>query len=127
MEDHARRALIRAALREVGYDAVGARTVEEARLRGASDPGRGRVRALVVDQDAVVDDRDDLTALVQSSGARVVLLGHATHDAPAGPWSRVIRRPLSIADVVSAVQVMIPLPEGERGPLDVGDGAEPND
>jgi hypothetical protein len=37
--------------------------------------------------------------------------------APA-PWRQIIRRPASIADLVAAVQELLPLPPGSGRPID---------
>jgi len=119
MSDQSRRALIRAALREVGYDAIGASDMDEARRYRAIEPGRGTVQLVVVDQDNAVREMAELREILASHhGPRVVLLAHATHEPPAGPWSRIVRRPVSVEDVVAAVRSELPLPEQSRNPLD---------
>src|SRR5437667_11841947 len=47
------RALLRAALREEGYDASGTRAVNGALYQAAPDPARGPVRLVLADQDAL--------------------------------------------------------------------------
>lgn len=118
MPDDGKRALLRAALREVGYDAVGATTADDLRSRASSQPGRGDVRLIVIDQDVVSPAGESLRRIVESNGARVVLLAHATHATPVGPWSQIVRRPVSVADLVSVVQSQVPLSVAEQRPVD---------
>jgi hypothetical protein len=109
MADQWPRALLRAALREAGYDAIGTRSLVGALAYPAHDPGRGPVSAIVVDWSAVnrvrePEDREALARLVRLHGAiPVVLLASAVHEDPPGQWSRVVRRPFSIEDVVRVV------------------------
>jgi len=119
MSDQWPRALIRAALREVGYDAIGARNTEEARRYRAIEAGRGAVRLLVADHDAATRGHDELREIMAAHrNPPVLLVAHATRDVPEGPWSRVMRRPVSVADVVTAVQSLLPLAEEARRPVD---------
>jgi hypothetical protein len=114
------RALLRAALREEGYDASGTRAVNGALYRAAPDPARGPVRLVLIDQDALsandVGQIDDLRG--RTSGAPMVLLAPATRRVQPGPWTRVIRRPISIAALVQAIESLAPLPPGARHPID---------
>jgi CheY-like chemotaxis protein len=119
------RALLRAALREAGYDALGAPSLDGALRYRARVEGRGPVRLIVMDQ-AVVHDalsaerldalrrRHDEPPLVLLASA--VAPAAARPDAPSGAV-RVLRRPASIADVVAAVQSALPLP-APPSPLD---------
>lgn len=115
------RALIRAELREAGYDAVGARDLLEA--LGTPD-APGPFRLILLDQSALSDGdpavlRELLDRLVsRHDGTRVLLLAGTTHEAPEGPWLQVLRRPMSISDIVAAIGRAVPLPRGERHPLD---------
>ncbi len=119
MPDQWPRALLRAALREVGYDAVGARSVAGARRQPALEPGRGAVALVVVDQDAVAAHEEELHDLLTSLGnPPALLLAHPTRQPPAGAWTRVIRRPVSVDELVTAVQSLVPLPEEARQPVD---------
>jgi len=109
------RALLRAALREAGYDAIGTRTLAGALAYPADAPGRGPVRALVVDWSAVAGAPDATTGETLAELRRrhpampVVLLASAVHGDPRGAWARVVRRPFSIADVVGAVRELLEL------------------
>jgi hypothetical protein len=104
------RALLRAALREAGYDAIGTRSLDGALAHPAQAPDRGPVGAIVLDAATV----DAVPAAVSGAaiaelvgrhgGAPVVLLASAVRADPSGNWARVIRRPFSIEDVVRAVE-----------------------
>jgi hypothetical protein len=119
MPDQWRRALLRSALREAGYDAIGARDMEDAARYRVIEPGRGAVELVLVDQDATANAMDDLRDILASHhDPPAVLIGHTTHAAPAGPWSRILGRPVSVADLVAAVQSELPLPMDARHPLD---------
>jgi CheY-like chemotaxis protein len=119
---HWTRALLRAELREAGYDAVGARDLLEALAGDPAPPGP--VRLILLDQEALAagDEQllEDLLARLRQRypGALMVLLTSATHKAPEGPFQQVLRRPMSIADIVRAIERVVPLPPGERRPLD---------
>src|SRR2546421_8749927 len=110
------RALLRAALREEGYDASGTRAVNGALYQAAPDPARGPVRLVLADQDALdegdVRDIEDLR--VRTSGAPIVLLAPATRRVQEGPWAHVIRRPISISELVRAIESLVPLPAEAR-------------
>jgi hypothetical protein len=125
MADQWPRATLRAALREVGYDAIGTRSLSGALVYPARVLGRGPVRAIVVDAGVVststpdAADADALEPLLQRHGAvPLVLLGSAVHADPPGAWTRILRRPFSIQDVVAAVSEIVPLPPELRGPVD---------
>jgi len=127
MADQWRRALLRAALREAGYDAVGTRGLRQALLIAPAAEDRGPVRLIILDQDAL--GKTDLARLEALRGRHdhpsVVLIARATVRLPEGPWHRVLRRPMSVADVVSAAMSMLPLPPGLRQAIDVNDAADP--
>jgi hypothetical protein len=113
------RALLRAALREVGYDASGTRALRMALDQAAPDEGRGPVRLVVLDQDALADeDERQLEELRRTSGAPLVLLAPATRRVREGPWTRVFRRPTSIGALVQAIQALLPLAPDARHPID---------
>ncbi len=115
------RALIRAELREAGYDAVGARDLLEA-LGAPDEPGPFRLvlldqAALSAGDPALLRDLLD-RFIARHPGAPILLLSGTAHEAPDGPWLRVLRRPMSISDIVAAIGRAVPLPRGERHPLD---------
>jgi CheY-like chemotaxis protein len=120
MPDQWPRALLRAALREVGYDAVGAGSLAAALRVRSVQPERGPVRLIIVDQHAHSGPNDEqLTRLLARHGEpATMLLARTAVAAPARVWQRVLRRPVSIAEIVTAVQTLLPLlPEAYR-PLD---------
>jgi CheY-like chemotaxis protein len=118
MPAHWTRALLRAQLRECGYDAVGARDLLEALGLSAA------VRLILVDQDALSEGDERLLSDLlhrlhaHHPDAALLLLAGATHKAPDGPFQQVLRRPMSIADIVQAIERVVPLPAAERHPLD---------
>jgi DNA-binding response OmpR family regulator len=118
------RALLRAALREAGYDALGATGLAAALRYRTESPDRGLVRLILVDQAALKDEESAtlLDVLVRRhEDPAAVLLARAMPARPLpaaaapAPWRRVIRRPASIADLVAAVQALLPLPPGSSG------------
>ena len=121
------RALLRAALREAGYDAVGSTGLAAALRYGAESRDRGPVRVVLVDQAALADEESAtlLDALLRRHGSPVPLLlarAMPAYPLPAAatpaPWRRVIRRPASIADLVAEVQTLLPLPPGSGRPIE---------
>jgi hypothetical protein len=113
------RALLRAALREVGYDAIGTRTVRGARILLTSGEGRGPVRLILLDQDALTEDaREDLDQLRRASDAALVLLAPATRRVSKGGWTGVLRRPLTVGELTQAIERLVPLPTAARRPID---------
>ena len=121
MPDHWRRALIRAGLREAGYDAVGARGLPQVQLVRSTLEGRGAVRVIIVDQDSLAGaDPASVTSLMQRFGeADVILLARATIRPPDGPWRRVLRRPVSVEEIVRAVEELAPLRPELRHAIDL--------
>ena len=121
------RALLRAALREAGYDALGAPSLAAALRYPIQSRDRGPVRLILIDQ-AVLEDEESATlldTLLRRHGYPApVLLARAmpAHPLPAAaapaPWRCVIRRPASIADLVAAVQALLPLPPGSGRPIE---------
>jgi hypothetical protein len=113
------RALLRAALREVGYDAIGTRTVKGARVLLLSGEGRGPLRLILIDQDALTEDaHGDLEMLRRGSGAPLVLLAPATRRVSEGGWTGVLRRPLTVGELAQAVERLVPLSPAARRPID---------
>jgi hypothetical protein len=117
MPDQWPRALLRSALREVGYDAVGTRTPASALRVRASDPRP--MGLIVVDQAALASGEDAALArlLARHDNPPTILVARATASTPAGAWQRVLRRPLSVADLAAAVESLLPLPPGARHPV----------
>ena len=113
------RALLRAALREVGYDAIGTRTVNGARVLLPSREGRGPVRLILIDQDALTEDaQEDLEMLRRCSDAPLVLLAPSTRRVSEGGWSGVLRRPLAVGELAQAIERLVPLAPAARRPID---------
>ena len=78
------------------------------------------MRLVVVDQEALAEDEgSDLEALrSRTFAAPIVLLAPGTRRVREGPWTRVIRRPTSIAALVREIESLIPLPPEARRPID---------
>jgi DNA-binding response OmpR family regulator len=114
------RALLRAALREVGYDAVGTRALSSALRVNSDEPDRGPVRLVILDQSVLGGDADGQLAelLAQNSSPATILLARPTVAAPDGPWQRVLRRPVSVGEIVTAVRASLPVSLEHRHPLD---------
>ena len=119
------RALLRAALREAGYDALGAPGLAGALRYRPEASGRGPVELVLVDQ-AALTGRDSVPQLVQLARRHeqpaLALLTRGVAPAPpseaALEWRMVLRRPVSIAELVAAVQAILPLPPDSARPLD---------
>jgi hypothetical protein len=100
------RALLRAQLREAGYDAIGARTLSRALGYPPDDPERGPVRVLVVDSAAAAAEPAALEqARLRYPGVRLVLIGGT---GAALPWDATLQRPVSIGDIVATVRRLVP-------------------
>jgi hypothetical protein len=121
------RALLRAALREVGYDALGAPGLAGALRYRVQVPSRGPVRLVLVDQAALKGDEALvlLTTLLHRHGnpaaillARATAMSGPSEKAEPVPWTRVLRRPVSIDGIVAAVRELLPPPRGTSRPLD---------
>jgi DNA-binding response OmpR family regulator len=114
------RALLRAALRENGYDAVGTRTLSSALRVNSNEPDRGPVRLIILDQSVLDADADDQLArlLAQNQSPATILLARPTLAIPDGPWQRVLSRPMSVGEIVAAAQALLPLSAENRHPLD---------
>jgi hypothetical protein len=115
------RALLRAALRDAGYDALGAPGLSAALRYRPDVADRGPVRLVVLDQETLSDaaEPEQLAQLLRRHGdPAIVLLARATRATPPGNWRRVIQRPASIAEIVAAVEQLLPLPPASVHPLD---------
>ena len=121
------RALLRAALREVGYDALGAPGLAGALRYRVEAPSRGPVRLVLVDQAALQGDEAlaFLTNLLHRYGhpptillARAVAMSEPPAQPEPAPWTRILRRPVSIDGIVAAVRDLLPLSQGTPRPLD---------
>lgn len=105
------RAIMRAALIEAGYDAIGSRGLAASLRIPAADPVRGSVVAVVVDNDALAAASIDVGRSFRQRfrGAAMVLIARPTRAAARGSWAAVLKRPASVADVVDAVRRVAPL------------------
>jgi hypothetical protein len=106
------RALLRAALREAGYHALGTGGLSAARrFPTVESDGGDAVRLVLVDQEALAGSQSDEVEqlLSRHPEAVAVLLAPATRRTGEGPWHRIIRRPASVADVLAVVQSLVPL------------------
>jgi len=114
------RALLRAALREAGYDASGTLTLEAALYQLAPDPDRGPVRLVLVDQEALGEEEWRRLKDLQSRApqASLLLLAPRTRSVPEGPWATIVQRPTSIAELVGVIQHLMPLPPELRRPIE---------
>jgi len=121
------RALLRAALREVGYDALGAPGLAGALRYRAEVPSRGAVRLVLVDQAVLQGDEAFLlltTLLDRHQHPAAILLARAgpmpglSEQVEPAPWARVVRRPVSIEGIVAAVRDLLPLPPASSRPVD---------
>ena len=115
------RALIRAALREVGYDAVGTQALTSALKIRPIEPNRGPVRLVIVDQPVLAGSRDDerLAALLtRHDHPATILLARSTVSVPSDHWTRVLRRPVSVGDIAQAAHDVLPLAAAERQSVD---------
>src|ERR1700730_6079108 len=119
MPEQRARALLRAALREVGYDAVVTRSLSSALRVNPSEPDRGPVRLIILDQSGLGGDADGELAqlLARNSSPANILLARPTLAVPDGPWQRVLRRPVSVGEIVAAAQAALPLSPEDRHPL----------
>jgi hypothetical protein len=119
MHDQWSRAMLRAALRETGYDASGTRSLAGALRLAEPDAARGPVGLIVLGHEAFSpEERPELERLRATTQAPILVIagtGSATSD---GPWSRVLRRPISVGELVRAIESVIPLPFEARHPID---------
>jgi len=119
MPDQWPRAMLRAALREQGYDAVGTRNLNSALRILPDESARGPVRLIIVDQPALAGAGEQLEQFLKRHRApSTLLLARSTQAAPAGHWGKILKRPLTIADVVGASEALIPLSPDHRHPID---------
>jgi len=119
MDDQWPRALLRAALLDAGYDAVGARSVSEALAQTPADPERGAVRLVIIDRPVLAREDTPLADLLGAHRNPVtLLLAPAGESAPPGPWSQIIHRPVSIGDMVRVIRSLLPLTSTGSGSIE---------
>src|SRR5882672_8926881 len=102
------RALLRAQLDEAGYDAIGAGTLSQALRHPPDDAERGPVRLVVVDSGAGAEPEALEQARRRYPGVPFVLV-HRAGAVPPGPWAAILRRPVTIGDIVATVGRLVPL------------------
>jgi len=115
MQEQWPRALLRATLIEAGYDAIGARTCEEALRTPVAVADRGPVRLLLIDAAVLRTPGNCETLARRMTGAARVLIAPAAGPRAPNSWNRIIRRPTSIGDVVREIQSLVPLGESATG------------
>jgi DNA-binding response OmpR family regulator len=111
------RALLRAALRDVGYDAVGAQSLASALRIRPDEPQRGPVRLVIVDHDAFDGPRRPAQFLALRNRHHTpltMLIVRSTVQMPPVESDRVLKRPVSVGDIVAAAESLLPLPRGKR-------------
>jgi hypothetical protein len=120
MADQWPRALIRAALRQAGYDALGAPDLREALGYTVEEDQRGPVRLIILDQSILRGPNDKLAGELvdRHAGALTLVLESALHPSVEGVWHRVIRHPATIADIVETARELLPLPPAAAHPID---------
>jgi hypothetical protein len=64
------------------------------------------------------DVRHALLDLCERGSVPVLLLASAVTAMPSGGWTRILRRPFSIDDVVGAVSALVPIPLKCQAPVD---------
>ena len=115
------RALLRAALREEGYDAIGTQSLGSALRVRASDPERGPVRLIIVDQAAMTESRSpaQLERLCSCHrDLKTILIARVTVPTRQSQWDRVLSRPVSVGEIVDAVKSVVPLAASLRHNID---------
>lgn len=102
------RAMLRAELIELGYDAVGFLSIDDALLRLYRRPGQ-KPKAIILDLNELDISQARLAALRRNAIPIAILGGSAELADPAVsefPWEFVFRRPFMIRDVIEAVHNM---------------------
>jgi len=105
------RSLLRAQLRELGYDALGAQDLEGSLLYPAAEPERGPVGLILVDQQALVGGNQSLLRSLLDRHGRPpsVLIAPAGFPPAGGEWRHIFTRPVTIADLTEWVRTFLPL------------------
>lgn len=104
------RALLIAQLAEVGYDAVGASSVLAALRYPSDDPERGPIGAILLEDRALDPEGRALLQELRDKhpAAQCILVTRASGIPPAGPWDLVIRRPVSVGEIVARLSARLP-------------------
>ncbi len=103
------RALIRAELREAGYDAIGAGTLSRALRHPPQDAERGPVRLLLVDSGAAAAEPQQLERARRRYPGVAFVLVHRAGAVPPGPWAATLRRPVTIGEIAATARRLVPL------------------
>jgi hypothetical protein len=83
------------------------------------ETGRGAVGLIVLGQEAFAPaERRDLGRLQHTTHAPVLFVASAGRAVEDGPWTQVLHRPVSIGELVGAVEQVLPLPPRDRHPID---------
>lgn len=118
-DDQWERAGLRGELREHGYDAIGARDIEEAERYVLPTAERGSVALVIVDQDAVDDQTTDTLCRWRIAlRAKLLLVAHVTRSTPPGDWDEVVKRPTDVGAIEAVVQRLVPLASDRARPVD---------
>ncbi len=98
-----------AQLGEAGYDAVGASSVLTALRYPSYDPERGSIRAILVEDHALDSLGRALLGELRDKhpSALTIVVTRASGPVPAGPWTAVIRRPVSVGEIVNQVSSLL--------------------
>ena len=119
-DDQWLRAGLRGELRERGYDAVGARDLGEAVHESRPQPGRGSVGLVLVDQASLGTEleAEAVDRLHRATWrARLVLIAPRSRKEAEGPWTDVLRRPITVGDIADYIARILP-DEHAAGPID---------
>ena len=120
LPDDQLRVALCAELGERGCDASGAHDVSGALLYPALEPGRDRVRLILVDQrawvDAARDDSERLLAL-HPLAEKWLLASAWTADSAGDPWQSVVHRPLTIEQLVQRMLRTVAVHRGRAVPV----------
>jgi hypothetical protein len=115
--DHWTRVVLRAELLERGYDAVGTPNLTAALAVSPVDE-RGPVRLILLEHGAIAgSDRSEVERLAsQHQDPPLVLLAPAFADPPAALFRRVVRRPITINDLLEVVRDLVGEPPPRQAP-----------
>jgi hypothetical protein len=119
-DDQWLRAGLRGELRERGFDAVGARDLREATRVSRPERGRGPVGLVVVDQASLgADVEADAVGRLHRTAwqARLVLLAPRNRKEADGPWTDILRRPITVGAIADYIAQLLP-DEHAGGPID---------
>src|SRR5439155_23296130 len=114
--DQRSRALLRAELRETGYDAIGASSLTTALRYPPDEPDRGPVGLFIVDGDAAATPALLERTRARYAGSRFLLIRRGAAAAPSPPPERPPplpkgrRPPITIGEIVAAARELVPLP-----------------